>query len=90
MMTGFSTLPLKLATIVGFAFTLFGGGVLVYVVGRYLVEGGAVPGSPFSPRSSRSFPARSCSRSGFSVSTWRACSTGAPASPSYTVRERTT
>lgn len=47
MMTGFSTLPLQLASLVGFAFTLFGVGVLVYVVGRYLIEGGSVPGFPF-------------------------------------------
>ena len=28
MMTGFSTLPLKLASVIGFLFTLFGFGVL--------------------------------------------------------------
>jgi len=47
MMTGFSTLPLQLASLIGFAFTLFGFGVLVYVIGRYLIEGGSVPGFPF-------------------------------------------
>jgi glycosyltransferase involved in cell wall biosynthesis len=47
MMTGFGTLPLQLASIVGFAFTLFGMGVLAYVVGRYLIQGGSVPGFPF-------------------------------------------
>lgn len=47
MMTGFSTLPLQLASMVGFAFTLFGMGVLFYVVGRYLLQGGSVPGFPF-------------------------------------------
>jgi undecaprenyl-phosphate 4-deoxy-4-formamido-L-arabinose transferase len=47
MMTGFSTLPLQFASLVGFVFTLFGGGVLVYVVGRYLLEGASVPGFPF-------------------------------------------
>ncbi len=47
MMTGFSTLPLQLASITGFAFTLFGIGVLVYVVGRYLLLGYSVPGFPF-------------------------------------------
>ena len=46
MMTGFSTLPLRLASIVGFAFTLFGIAVLLYAVGRYLV-GGSMPGFPF-------------------------------------------
>ena len=47
MMTGFSILPLQLASIIGFAFTLFGSGVLVYVVGRYLLQGTSVPGFPF-------------------------------------------
>lgn len=47
MMTGFSTLPLRLTTWVGFACTLFGVGVLVYVIGRYFIEGGSVPGFPF-------------------------------------------
>lgn len=47
MMTGFSTVPLRLASLVGFVFTLFGLGVLVYVVGRYLIQGGTVPGFPF-------------------------------------------
>jgi glycosyltransferase involved in cell wall biosynthesis len=47
MMTGFSTLPLQFASLVGFAFTLFGVGVLVYVVGRYLLQGTSVAGFPF-------------------------------------------
>lgn len=47
MLTGFSTLPLQLASLIGFVFTLFGFGVLVYVIGRYLMEGGKVPGFPF-------------------------------------------
>jgi glycosyltransferase involved in cell wall biosynthesis len=47
MMTGFSTLPLQFASVVGFAFTLFGIAVLIYVVGRYFVNGGSVPGFPF-------------------------------------------
>lgn len=47
MMTGFSTLPLEIASLAGFAFTVFGLGVLAYVVGRYLIEGGSVPGFPF-------------------------------------------
>lgn len=47
MMTGFSTLPLQLASIMGFGFSLFGALVLVYVVGRYLIQGGSVPGFPF-------------------------------------------
>lgn len=47
MMTGFSSLPLQLASIIGFTFTLFGIGVLAYVVGRYLIYGYSVPGFPF-------------------------------------------
>ena len=47
MMTGFSTLPLRLAGLVGFAFTLFGVSILSYVVGRYFIQGSVVPGFPF-------------------------------------------
>lgn len=47
MMTGFSTMPLQLASWVGFGFTLFGIGVLVYVLGRYLLLGTSVQGFPF-------------------------------------------
>lgn len=47
MMTGFSTLPLQFASVIGFVFTFFGLGVLAYVGGRYLIEGGSVPGFPF-------------------------------------------
>jgi glycosyltransferase involved in cell wall biosynthesis len=47
MMTGFSVLPLQLASIIGFFFTLFGIGVLVYVVGRYFISGASVAGFPF-------------------------------------------
>ena len=47
MMTGFSTLPLQIASIIGFVFTLFGFAVLCFVLGRYFVQGGSVPGFPF-------------------------------------------
>ena len=47
MMTGFSTWPLRLASLLGFAFTVFGMGVLVYVIGRYLISGTPVQGFPF-------------------------------------------
>lgn len=47
MMTGFSTLPLQLASLLGFALTLFGIAVFLYVVGRYFLQGGSVPGFPF-------------------------------------------
>jgi len=47
MMTGFSTVPLQIASLIGFMFTLFGMGVLVYVVVRYFLSGAPVPGFPF-------------------------------------------
>lgn len=47
MITGFSTWPLKLANLMGFTFTLFGFFVLIYVLGRYLLEGSSVAGFPF-------------------------------------------
>lgn len=47
MLTGFSTLPLRAASTVGFIFTLFGMGVLAYVLGRYLILGYSIPGFPF-------------------------------------------
>lgn len=47
MVTGFSALPLKLASLVGFGFTLFGVGVLVYVLIRYVTTGGPVQGFTF-------------------------------------------
>lgn len=47
MVTGFSTLPLQLATLIGFTFTLVGIALLAWVMVRYLIEGDAVPGFPF-------------------------------------------
>jgi undecaprenyl-phosphate 4-deoxy-4-formamido-L-arabinose transferase len=47
MVTGFSVLPLQLASLMGFGFTIFGIFVLTFVVGRYLLEGTPVPGFPF-------------------------------------------
>lgn len=47
MVTGFSTAPLQIASWIGFAFTLFGLGVLAFVVGNYFVSGAAVPGFAF-------------------------------------------
>lgn len=48
MMTGFSTIPLQLASLVGFVLTGFGFAVLAFVVVRYLVDGGdSAPGFPF-------------------------------------------
>lgn len=47
MMTGFTTLPLQVASIMGFALTFFGALILVYVIGRYFWGEGSVPGFPF-------------------------------------------
>ncbi|HEY3074813.1 MAG TPA: glycosyltransferase family 2 protein [Burkholderiales bacterium] len=47
MVTGFTTLPLQLASVLGFAFALFGLAVLAYVLIVYVIHGGSVPGFPF-------------------------------------------
>ena len=47
MMTGFSTLPLQLASILGFFVTAFGIIIFIYVVASYLIYGGSVPGFSF-------------------------------------------
>lgn len=47
MMTGFSTLPLQMASVVGFIFGTLGFLLMAYVVGRYLIEGSSVPGFHF-------------------------------------------
>ncbi len=47
LLTGFSTLPLQLASLIGFVFTLFGFVVLVFVLGRYFLNGTSVAGFPF-------------------------------------------
>ena len=45
--TGFSVLPLRIASFLGFMFTIFGFIVLLYVVGRFLLQGSPVAGFPF-------------------------------------------
>jgi undecaprenyl-phosphate 4-deoxy-4-formamido-L-arabinose transferase len=47
MMTGFSTLPLQVASLLGLLFGSLGLLVLSYVVGRYLLFGSTVPGFTF-------------------------------------------
>jgi len=47
MITGFSILPLQMASVMGFGFTLVGVLVLAYVLGRYFLQGTTVPGFPF-------------------------------------------
>ena len=47
MVTGFSVVPLQLASWLGFGFTIFGISVWAYAVGRYIFYGGTVPGFSF-------------------------------------------
>jgi glycosyltransferase involved in cell wall biosynthesis len=48
MMTGFSTLPLQVASLIGFLFTLFGFAILLVVLATYVANGGStVPGFAF-------------------------------------------
>lgn len=48
MMTGFSTIPLQLASLIGFVLTGFGLAVMAFVVIRYIADGGdSAPGFPF-------------------------------------------
>ena len=47
MVTGFSTLPLQFASLLGFSCTLFGLGILAFVLGRYFLQGTSVPGFTF-------------------------------------------
>lgn len=47
MITGFTTLPLQFATLMGFALTLFGLVAFLYVLVRFVVQGSVVPGFPF-------------------------------------------
>lgn len=47
MLTSYTTLPLRLASLLGMMSTIFGFFVLLYVIGRYLIEGTSVAGFPF-------------------------------------------
>jgi undecaprenyl-phosphate 4-deoxy-4-formamido-L-arabinose transferase len=47
MLTGFSVLPLRVASLLGLVLTLFGAGTLAYVLGRYALRGSPVAGFPF-------------------------------------------
>ena len=47
MMTGFSILPLQIASLLGLLFGSMGFLILAYVLVRYLIEGSSVPGFPF-------------------------------------------
>ena len=47
MLTGFSTVPLQIASVIGFGLTAFGLVLLIYVIVRYIVQGVSVPGFAF-------------------------------------------
>ena len=47
MITGFTTLPLQIASVMGFALSIFGLGILIFVIGRFFLQGSPVPGFPF-------------------------------------------
>ena len=47
VLTGFTTRPLRIATLIGITFTFFGVGILALVLVRYLISGNPVPGFPF-------------------------------------------
>jgi glycosyltransferase involved in cell wall biosynthesis len=47
MMTGFSVIPLQLASLIGFGVTVFGILILGFVLGRYFIHGVNVPGFTF-------------------------------------------
>lgn len=47
MITGFSVLPLQIASIIGFVFAIFGLFILILVVGRYIFQGSPVQGFTF-------------------------------------------
>jgi glycosyltransferase involved in cell wall biosynthesis len=47
MITGFSVLPLQVTSLMGMAMAAFGTIILIYVLGRYLLQGSPVPGFPF-------------------------------------------
>lgn len=47
MMTGFSVIPLQIASVLGLLFGSIGFLILLFVIGRYFIEGGSVPGFPF-------------------------------------------
>lgn len=48
LMTGYSTLPLRITTLIGFGFTLFGILVFLYVIINFIVTKGSVAGFSFT------------------------------------------
>ena len=47
LLTGFSALPLQIASVIGFTLVLFGISILAYVLVNYMIRGSAVPGFAF-------------------------------------------
>ncbi len=47
LMTGFTTWPLQVASLIGFGCTAFGLVLLAWILGRYIIQGDRVPGFPF-------------------------------------------
>jgi undecaprenyl-phosphate 4-deoxy-4-formamido-L-arabinose transferase len=47
ILTGYTTVPLRLASLMGFALTAFGLAILVWAVGHYFISGSTVPGFTF-------------------------------------------
>jgi len=47
MLTGFSTLPLQISSVMGFAMTALGLVLFAFVLVRFIIVGGSVPGLPF-------------------------------------------
>jgi glycosyltransferase involved in cell wall biosynthesis len=47
MITGFSEAPLRLASGLGFLFMIFGFSLAIFVLARFFIEGGSVPGFAF-------------------------------------------
>jgi undecaprenyl-phosphate 4-deoxy-4-formamido-L-arabinose transferase len=89
MMTGFSTLPLKLATALGFIFTLFGMTMLAYVLGRYVLYGVAVQGFTFLATSIAIFSGAQLFALGIFGEYLARVFHRTSGQPTYTVRERT-
>lgn len=47
MITGFSIVPLQMASVMGFILSIFGLLILIFVIGRFFLQGSPVPGFPF-------------------------------------------
>ena len=90
MMTGFSTIPLRLASLIGFGFTLVGIAMLLYVVGRFVVQGSPVPGFPFLASTIAIFSGAQLFALGIIGEYLARMHFRTMGKPSYTVGERTT